>query len=313
MNGKDFDVVTGASGYTGNYITQRLLKRGREVVSLTGHPERHSPFGERVPAVKYRFDDFDELVDALRGARTLYNTYWIRFEHAGITFDQAVENSKMLFQAAKEAGVKRVVHVSIANPSLESPLPYYSGKARVERALIDSGLSYAILRPTVIFGLEDILINNIAYFLRRFPIFAVPGDGKYQIQPIYVEDMASLAVSLGENRSDTILDAVGPEIYNFNQLLDLLAKAVDSRGVIVHLPAMLALWLSQVLGLITRDVVLTRDEVRGLEQNLLVSDKPPSGTTSFKAWVWENREQLGSQYASELARHYRYGHKSAAV
>jgi NADH dehydrogenase len=179
--------------------------------------------------------------------------------------------------------------------------------------LIGSGLSYAILRPTVIFGSEDILINNIAYFLRRLPIFAVPGDGKYQIQPIYVEDMASLAVSLGENRSNIILDAVGPEIYTFNHLLDLLARAVGSRSVIVHLPAMLALWLSQILGLITRDVVLTREEVRGLEQNLLVSDGPPSGTTSFKAWVWENRDQLGSQYASELARHYRYGHKSAAV
>lgn len=305
MSANNVDVVTGASGYTGKYITRRLLEQGHRVISLTGHPERPSEFGERVSAMPYSFEDPLELEKQLRGAGTLYNTYWVRFEHGRTTFAKAVDNTGILFEAARRAGVQRVVHVSIANPSPDSPLPYYSGKARLEEKLHNSGMRYAILRPTVIFGLEDILINNIAYLLRRFPIFAVPGDGEYRLQPIYVEDMAQLAVTLGQGRQNTCLDAIGEEVYSFNQLVALLRDAVGSRARIVHLPPTLALWLSRLVGLFTHDVILTRDEVRGLSQDLLVSKEPPNGHTSFKQWVWENRTLLGSRYASELGRHYR--------
>ena len=135
------------------------------------------------------FSDRAGLVRSLRGASVLYNTYWVRFNHGRSTFDQAVDNSRVLIQAAKEAGVRKIVHVSIANPSLDSHLPYYSGKARVEKAIVDSGVPYAILRPTVVFGVGDILINNIAWFARRFPVFAIPGTGRYLLQPIFVEDL----------------------------------------------------------------------------------------------------------------------------
>lgn len=305
MTATDFDIVTGAFGYSGRYITQRLLAMGQRVKTLTGHPERPDPFGGQVSALPFNFDQPDQLARSLEGATTLYNTYWVRFSHGGTTFEQAIANTRTLFQAAKVAGVRRVVHVSITNPSIDSPLPYFKGKAMLEAALMESGLSYAILRPTVIFSLEDVLVNNIAWVLRRFPVFAMPGDGAYRMQPIFVEDMAGLAVKAGGESQNKVLDAVGPETYTFDGFVRLVADKIGRHPLIWHAPPGLALWLSRVVGLLVGDVVLTRDEVAGLMGNLLVSEKPPTGQTRLSAWLDQHADKLGRRYASELGRHYR--------
>ena len=297
-------VVTGATGYSGKYITRRLLARGQRVISLTNHPQRPHEFGSRVAMKPYNFDRPAALVETLRGVDTLYNTYWVRFDRGETSHARAVAKTQVLFQAAKTAGVRRLVHISIANPSLDSPLPYYHGKAVLEQSLRQSGLSYAILRPTVIFGPEDILINNIAYFLRRFPVFAVPGDGQYFIQPIFVEDLADMAVDMGGLEGNAILDATSPEIFTFNELLQLIAARLGRRVWLMHLPPGLALRLSQLLGLFLGDVLLTADEVRGLMANLLASTRPPTGDTLFSLWLKENAAILGRQYHSELVQHY---------
>ena len=298
-------VVTGAFGYTGKYIARRLLAQGHEVLTLTGRPERVLPeFAGKVRAAAFNFDQPDLLRASLEGARVLYNTYWVRFNHGSTTFDQAVANTRTLVKAAKQAGVERIVHVSITNPSLSSPLPYFHGKALLEQAVRESGLSYTIVRPTVIYGLEDILINNIAWLLRRFPLFAVPGSGEYQLQPIYVEDMAELVVRAGADGQNRVMDAVGPDIFSFNQLLELVADSVGSRALRLHLAPGLALALSRVIGQFLGDVVLTRDEVEGLSAGLLVSKDAPTGWTKLAAWLAQNRGAVGMRYASELKRHY---------
>ena len=299
------DVVTGAFGYTGRYITARLLACGKRVRTLTGHPARPNPFGGAVEVAPLDFGNPDQLTRSLRGAETLYNTYWIRFPHGAATYEKAVENSRVLFRAAREAGVRRLVHISITQASQDSPFAYFRGKGLVEEALRESGLSHAILRPTVVFGPEGILINNIAWLLRRFPVFAVPGRGDYRLQPVFVEDVAELAVAAGDSRDNLILDAVGPETFTFDELVRLVARAVGSRARLVHLPPGLALWLSRLVGLFVGDVVLTREEVDGLMANLLVSDAPPTGRTRLSNWLARNADQVGGRYASELDRHYR--------
>ena len=299
------DVVTGAFGYTGRYITARLLACGKRVRTLTGHPARPNPFGGAVEVAPLDFGNPDQLTRSLRGAETLYNTYWIRFPHGAATYEKAVENSRVLFRAAREAGVRRLVHISITQASQDSPFAYFRGKGLVEKALRESGLSHAILRPTVVFGPEGILINNIAWLLRRFPVFAVPGRGDYRLQPVFVEDVAELAVAAGDSRDNLILDAVGPETFTFDELVRLVARAVGSRARLVHLPPGLALWLSRLVGLFVGDVVLTREEVDGLMANLLVSDAPPTGRTRLSNWLARNADQVGGRYASELDRHYR--------
>src|SRR5215472_6236943 len=244
----EFDVVTGAFGYSGKYITRLLLSAGRRVRTITGHADRANGVAHHIEVAPMNFGDLPGLTRSLRGASTVYNTYWVRFRHGSTTFEQAVANSRTLIEAARDAGVRRIVHLSIANASLESRLPYYAGKAQVETAIIESGLSYAILRPTVIFGPEDILINNIAWFTCRFPVFAIPGDGRYGIQPIFVEDIAELAVSEGRNTANRILDAVGPEIFTFEDLVRRIAGAVGSNARLFHLSARATIRALRVIG-----------------------------------------------------------------
>ena len=302
---QELDVVTGAFGYTGQYITRRLLDSGRRVRTITGHPKRGNNFGNQVEIAPMDFSDRAGLIRSLRGASVLYNTYWVRFNHGCATFDKAVANSRALIQAAREAGVRRIVHLSIANPSLDSHLPYYSGKAQVEKAIADSGLSYAILRPTVIFGIEDILINNIAWLARHFPMFAIPGSGRYRLQPIFVEDLADLAISSAQQENNLMLDAVGPEVLTFEDLVRQIAIAVGAKPKFIHVSPRVALQMLRFVGPIVGDVILTREEIEGLMANLLVSTEPATGQTRFGAWLSENSAVLGKRYTSELQRHYR--------
>lgn len=300
----ELSVVTGAFSYTGKYITSRLLSMGKRVRTLTGHPGRHNPFGNQVSVAPFNFDNQSELIKGLQGATTLYNTYWVRFSYGEVTFDKAIENTKTLIKAAEEAGVSRIIHISITNASEESSLPYFRGKGILEKAIINSKLSYAIIRPTVIFGPEDILINNIAWFLRRFPVFAVFELGDYRLQPVFVEDVAEIAVSAAHQNENIIIDAVGPEIYTFDELVRFIADRIHSRAKIIHLRPALAFFLSKLVGYMVSDVVLTRDEVEGLMLNLLVAESPPTGQTRLSDWLNKNADSLGAKYASELSRHY---------
>jgi len=305
METPELNVVTGAFGYTGKYITRRLLSMGKRIRTLTGRPNRQNPFGDQVSVAPFNFDNPGELTKSLRGATTLYNTYWVRFSYGQVTFDKAVENTKTLIKAAEEAGVHRIVHVSITNASEDLPLPYFRGKGLVEKVIIHSRLSYAIIRPTAIFGAEDILINNIAWLLRWFPVFTVFGSGDYRLQPVFVEDMAEIAIGAAHRDENIIIDAVGPEVYTFNELVRLIADRIHSRAKIIHLKPGLALFLSRLVGYVVNDVVLTRDEVEGLMANLLVSEGTPTGQTRLSDWLGLNADSVGTKYASELDRHYR--------
>ena len=304
MPASDFDVVTGASGYTGRYITRLLLSRGRRVKTMTGHPARANPFGDQIESAPFNFNRPDELARSLEGAGTVFNTYWIRFPYGGQTFDSAVENTRVMLAAATRASVRKFVHISVTN-STTSPLPYFRGKAMVEAALKESALSYAIIRPALIFGVEDILLNNIAWLLRRFPFFAIPGRGDYRVQPIFAADLAEIAVDAARDDRRITLDAVGPEIFTFDELVRMLASAVHRKARIVHVDPRIALAMTQIVSRLVRDVMLTRDEIRGLMTNLLVTDSPPNASTRFSQWLASNADKIGIAYASELARHFR--------
>jgi len=296
--------VTGAFSYSGKYITKRLLERGEEVITLTGHPNRPDPFGGRVKTFPLDFEDEGGLTESLKGADVFINTYWVRFDRGANTQPQAVENTRKLVNAAKAAGVKRIVHISITNPSAASPLPYFWGKAANEKAVIDTGLSYAILRPTVLVGEEDILINNIAYLLRRFPLFLLPGDGSYRLQPVCVEDLANLAVAAVYRKDSYIIDVVGPDILTFKEMVTLIAKSINVNRPLLPQPPRLALMAAQFMSLFVGDGLLTPEEVEGLMSDLLVSNEPPLGKIRLSDWLDANKDRVGLKYASELKRHY---------
>lgn len=296
--------VTGAFSYSGKYITKRLLERGEEVVTLTNHPNRPDPFGGKVKAFPMGFDNETQLITSLQGVDVLVNTYWVRFDKGDNTQPKAVENTGKLVNAAVKAGVKRIVHISITNPSADSHLPYFWGKAANEKFVTGSGMSYTILRPTVLFGKEDILINNIAWLLRRFPAFGLPGDGSYKLSPVYVDDLAALAVEAVYSRENYIWDAVGPDEFTFKEMVKLIGGTVGRTPPLIPLPPRLALLAAQFLSLFVKDVMLTPEEVDGLMANLLISKESPRCKTSLRTWLAEHRTTVGMKYASELARHF---------
>ncbi len=302
MTSDGFHVVTGAYGYSGKYIARRLLDKGCEVRTLTNAPRQTDALGTNIQAHPFCFDEPDRLVAFLRGARVLYNTYWVRFNHSKFSHSLAVENTKRLFAAAKEAGVERIVHVSITNPSASSRLEYFSGKAELEYELKMSGISYAILRPTVLFGKEDILINNIAWMLRHFPVFGVFGDGQYRLQPIFVDDLAALAEEQGKLSENCVVNAIGPETYSYESLVATIGRLICHTRPILHLPPLVGWLAGWCMGKAMRDVVITKEEIRGLMQDLLHVKTPPTGTTCLSDWIVENVDTLGVQYASELGR-----------
>jgi uncharacterized protein YbjT (DUF2867 family) len=302
MAASEVHVVTGAFGYSGKYIAARLLARGCTVRTLTHVPQGRSPFGDAVAAEPYHFDQPQRLVESLRGVSVLYNTYWVRFNHRRFTFADAVRNSRILFDAARQAGIQRIVHVSITNPSLRSPLEYFRGKAEVEESLRSSGVSHAILRPAILFGKEDILVNNMAWMLRRFPVIGVFGRGDYRLRPIYVDDLATLAVQQGQGRENTIINAIGPETFTYRDLFRQIARIIGKRRLIVSVPPWLGYFVASIVGRLVHDVVITRDEIAGLMGNLLYVDAPPAGTTRLTDWAAEHAASLGRRYASELSR-----------
>ena len=305
METAELNVVTGAFSYTGQFIARRLLAIGTQVRTLTRNSPSNSPFGDQLEVWPLDFDDPARLTDSLRGADTLYNTYWVRFPRGKAGFDHAVPNCQTLIKAAEDAGVRRLVHLSVSNASDTSTLPYFKGKGEVENAIRSSKLSYAIIRPTLIFGPGDLLLNNIAWFLRRFPIFPIGGTGEYPVQPVFVEDVAQQAVNAAHQQTNVVLDAIGPETITYNAMVRLIASHVGSRARLAHVPPRLAILLARAAGHLVRDVVLTRDEIDGLMAGHLVSTDAAPLPAKFSSWLESEGASLGKRYVSELRRHYR--------
>ncbi len=297
------DVVTGAFSYSGAAIAGALHDGGRQVRTLTGHPER-APAGTAIDVRPLDFDDPLGLVASLSGATTLYNTYWVRFAHRTIDHERAVTNSRTLFHAAKRAGVQRIVHVSITHPSVSSPWPYFRGKALVERALAECEVSYAIVRPAILFGGDGVLLNNIAWLLRRLPVFAIGGRGDYRIRGIHIDDLARLCLVKAAETHDSVTDAVGPERPTFTDLVASIRDAVGSRALLIHVPGATVPMLARVLGLALHDVLLTTEEYEAMAAGLADTDGPATGSTTLSTWVAQHGDTLGLHYANELTRHF---------
>jgi NADH dehydrogenase len=297
------DVVTGAFSYSGRAIARQLLDDGRTVRTLTGHPARADP-ATPIQVCPLDFSEMPTLTRDLEGATTLYNTYWVRFAHGQASHAQAIENSRTLFHAARQAGVQRIVHISITNPSIDSPYPYFRGKAIVERALAETGVSYAILRPAILFGSDGVLVNNIAWLLRHLPIFAIGGRGEYRLRPVHVDDLARLCLDAASHRRNSISDAVGPDRPTFLELVQAIRTVVDSRARIVHVPGSVVPPISALLNIALRDVLLTRDEYRSMSDGLADTDGPATATTSMTDWLSGQGQSLGRSYVNELERHF---------
>ena len=296
------NAVTGAYSFTGRYIAARLLEDGQDVLTLTRRKPSESPFDERVPALPLDFSDGAGLRRALAGVDTLYNTYWIRSPRSGTTFATAVRNTGVLLDAARHAGVRRVVQLSVTNAAPDSPYAYFRGKAAVEEAVRASGLSFAVVRPTLVFGRGEILVNNIAWLLRRLPLFLVARDRAYRLQPVAAQDVADICVRLGASDQDAVADAAGPRVLAFEELVREVRSAVRSRARIVRGTPRAVLVAARLLRPLAGRSLLTADELRALGADLLTSAGPPLGERRFEDWLGEAAPTLGRRLASDARR-----------
>ncbi len=297
-------VITGAFSYTGSAVARQLVERGWTVHTLTNRAR--PPGTEHITTAPFRFEE-SHLRKELADADAFINTYWIRLPWKGQTFETAVERSKMLFQVAKEVNVPRVVHVSVSNAADGRNLGYYRGKADVEEALRESGLSYGIVRPTLIVGPSDVLTNNIAWFLRHFPFFPIPGGGDYRLQPVTLEDTARIILDAVEKSTNVEMDAAGKAVMTFREYVRLLARACGVRRPVFGAPAWIAFAALRVMDFILGDITLTKEELLGLEQELLLSHESPRGGESVEEWLMANGESLGKDYINDIHRHFGKG------
>lgn len=288
----------------GGYGCIRIFRSGDRVRTLTNSPARPHPFGDRIEVHPLAFDDPARLAAALRGCDVLINTYWVRFNHRLFTFAGAIENTRRLFAAARSAGVGRIVHTSILNPAQGSGLAYYEGKLALEHDLEATGLPHAILRPGVLFGRGDILVNNIAWMLRRLPVFGIFGDGRYALAPLHVDDFAALAVRAadGDAALERVLDCHGPQTFEYRDLVRRIGELIGVRRPQVGVSPWLGYLVSRALNPFLRDVIITREEIEGLMRGLLWSASSSLGSVLLTDWAAANRESLGRRYASEVAR-----------
>ena len=299
-------LITGASGFIGGAIAECLVNRDT-VRSLSSHPGKNR-FGGRVHTFPYDFERPEGMAAAFEDVDVFVNSFYVRFKHGPWTFARAVEQSRALIALGREAGVHKIVHVSVSNARENSELPYYANKGRIERLVRESGVDYTILRPAIVVGPGDILVNNIAYFLRRLPLFTVFGRGDYRVQPITLDAFADVAVEAIEGaRSGETVPVAGPRDWMFLDMVRAIRTAIGSRAAIVHAPAWLALVGLRAAGTLLRDVVLTSDEIKGLTREYLYSDAPLRRGDDFHDWLGRagTSDALGRRYASELERHFR--------
>ena len=290
--------VTGAFSYSGAAIADELLSRGHRVRTLTGHPGR-APHDGPVGVAPLDFTDPAGLRRSLTGVEVLYNTYWVRFPHPGTPFDAAVDNSRLLFEVAADAGVRRIVHVSITNPDPDSPYPYFRGKALVEQHLKATGVPHGVVRPAYFYGRRCVLMNNIAWLLRHLPLVAVGDGGDYRVRGMHVDDLARLCADLGERDDDVVVDGVGPDRPTFRELVEQIRDAVAPGRPVLSLPGRVFEPLTSVLGTVLRDRLLTRDEYRAMAAGLADSEASATGSTGFGDWLADQADSLGRHYLND--------------
>ncbi|MEW5818578.1 MAG: NmrA family NAD(P)-binding protein [Cyanobacteriota bacterium] len=295
-------IVTGAFGYTGRYIARELINRNIKVITLSNALNRPDYFNGSVKKIEFSFDNHELLVNIMKQGSVLYNTYWVRFNCKEFNFNQAITNSKKIINAAKEAGINRIVHISVTNAEKGEGLEYFEGKKTIEDYIINSGLPYTIIRPALIFAEGDILINNIAWCLRRFPFFILPGKGEYKLNPVFAEDLAKACVDVVESEENDIIDVVGPECFTFKEFVELIACSIDYKRPIISASPDITHLFSEFISLAVKDPVITRDEIKGLTRNLLYSGAKPAGLTKFSDWIKENSSSIGQKYAGEMIR-----------
>ncbi len=235
-------LVTGGSGFVGNWVVAELLARGHQVRALLRPgSEKKLRAAAQVEVVSGEVMSPETVARAAAGCEAAIHLIGIirEFPGRGITFERLhYEATVTVLEAARAAGVWRYLQMSALGARPAPADPYHITNHRADEYVRLSGLAYTIFRPSVIYGPEDQSLNLFARQLRRFPLFPVIGDGRYQMQPVPVWTVAqafarALELPDTENR---LYEVGGPEPLTFNEIINTLAAVLGRRVVKIHLP-----------------------------------------------------------------------------
>ncbi len=262
--------VLGSSGFIGTHLTLFLLQMGYRL-NLLHHradPDYVSPRGQ-IESFQGSINDKDAMKRCFEGCSGVYHLVGIIAETRTSTFQRTVaEGTRALVDAAKEAGVKKIFYLSALGTSEDAETEYFRTKHEAERAVIESGLDYTIFRPSVVYGVRDKSLNMIASMVRHSPIIPVIGDGKYRMQPVYVEELA--AIMAHASRLDVtdgkIYEVGGPEQLTYMEILDIIKRVLGRKRLTVHIPVSWVNAAAAVMEKIFKPAPVTRDQIRMLRK-----------------------------------------------
>ena len=293
-------LVTGATGFLGQRVVRELLARRHQVRCLIHSPGKERVFDHRTVEVHYgSILSPDALKQAFYDVQSVVHLVGIIRAGRGATFDGIHrQGTANVATAARDAGARELIYVSALGATSDASYPYFHSKRQAELQVIDSGLEYTILRPSVLFGEGDEFLTALAGLVRLGPVTPVIGGGRNRMQPVAADDVARcVAASVGNSTvKRKIIELGGPHRLSYNALLDEVALAMGKRVRRLHIPTPLV-WPAVAImeRILPRAPVTTGQlkmlgirnvsEGRGLEQSFGFTPKPLRGNIDYVSEV----------------------------
>jgi NADH dehydrogenase len=256
--------VTGASGFVGSHLIDRLLRDGHEITVLSHSQRGRVHLDERIRVVSGSVEDPEALTALCAGNQVVFHLVGIIAETRTKTFQKTVvEATRLLVGASLREKVMKLVYLSAIGASADSATKYYRSKFEAEQSVKLSGLNYTILRPSIIFGAGDGFVSMLSRMIRLSPFTPVIGSGRYRLQPVYIDDVTS-AMSQCVTKEETsaeIIDLAGPERLEYLEILHIIKRVLNKRRVNIHLPLMLMKMAAAVMEKILKPAPLTTDQL----------------------------------------------------
>ncbi len=265
-------LVTGGTGFVGKAVVKKLLEQNQQVCVLSRSAE-HMPVNAYLEAVNASILDFDSVKKAVQGCDTIIHLIGIIRESRGQTFEKIhVQGTQNVIQAAKEAGIRKIIHMSALGARPDAVSRYHKTKWKAEELVRSSGIPFVIFKPSIVFGKEDEFINLFAKMIGSFPgiIGFVPviGSGQNKFQPIWVENVAACFVKAALEcrmiNKEYVL--AGPEIYTYDELLDVIMDILKKKRIKLHFPLGLMRMAARVLEKLPEQLI-NQDQVIMMEEN----------------------------------------------
>ena len=273
-------VITGATGFVGREIVRQARAGGHTVRAIVRDPRamRAWDTGTGIELVRGDVTDAPSLTGVMQGVDCVIHLVGIIHERKPDTFEKVhAEGTKNIVEAARSAGVNRFLHMSALGTRAGARSRYHQTKWAAEECVRNSGLAWTIIRPSVIYGPEDLSINVLTSVMRRLPFVPVLGDGRANIQPVAVETVARAfvaAITLPASIAKTYA-LCGPVAFSWNELYDRLLAFYSWRKPKLHLPLPIARCLAALFETILRQPPFTRDQLLMIEEDN-VGDPAPA-------------------------------------